>query len=328
MKSMRFGAWALILVLALTVSCGAATKLKTVTISSLLTIPSGATLEVATGGTLSFNGSAFVPGSLAYLAAVTPGTAAASKAVVLNSSSQIDTLTTTGALTVGGAFAVGTGYSGSGGSWTALGALSTKGALIVDGAGTIAGNATFGAGYSTSGASITASNGNIATKGTLTVDSTSTFTGTTSFGGISTGPGGGSILLTKYQRVTIDAINTAAGDGVTILPAVAGRSYRVVNMSICAYAAAVTATATATGLKIVTDPTGTPVILYSVNLAQLGRSVYDVAKPTTASTTVLADDASFTAQVANKKIVLMGISAGTYDLLGTGVDVSIQYTVE
>lgn len=71
---------------------------------------------------------------LNYVADVTAGTAAASKAVVLDASAQIDALTIVGAATAGSA-EIGGGYAGgSGTSISAAGVITTNGAITTDAA--------------------------------------------------------------------------------------------------------------------------------------------------------------------------------------------------
>lgn len=150
-----------------------------------------------------------------------------------------------------------------------------------------------------------------------------------------TGPGGGAVTYHKYARITTAALNTAAATGIELLPAVAGRQYRLVNARIMAYGGALTST-NATSLEIVSDPTGTPVVLYQVLKAQLARGTTagvgdNVMKPCTTSTVLLADGASFVAQVAGKPIYLISTtgSPGSYDwATATGADVDVEYVVQ
>jgi hypothetical protein len=102
---------------------------------------------------------------------------------------------------------------------------------------------------------------------------------------------------------------------------------------LTAYGGAFTST-NATSLEIISDFGGTPVILYQVLKAQLVQGTSagvgnNNMNPTTASTVILADGASFVAQVANKAITLVTTTASTYDWsVATGVDVDIEYVIQ
>jgi hypothetical protein len=158
------------------------------------------------------------------------------------------------------------------------------------------------------------------------------FTGANSFASTVTGPGGGSAVYHKYSRITVATINAAGATGVELLPAVAGRQYQIVNATLTAYGGAFTST-NATSLEIVSDPAGTPVVLYQVLKAQLAQGTtagvgMNSMKPCTASTVLLANNASFVAQVAGKAIYLITTTPSTYDwATATGVDVEIEYIV-
>jgi hypothetical protein len=188
-----------------------------------------------------------------------------------------------------------------------------------------------GASYNTSVFKVTGA-GNTTVGGTLGVTGATTLTGAATFSSTVAGPGAGKVIYNKYARITVSAINTAAATGVELLPAVTGRQYRIVNATITAYGGAMTST-NATSLEIVSDPAGTPVVLYQVLKAQLARGTtagvgMNTMNPATASTVLLADNASFVAQVANKPIYLITTGSSVDWATATGVDVSISYVVE
>jgi len=136
-----------------------------------------------------------------------------------------------------------------------------------------------------------------------------------------------------YTRITAGDLNTAAASGISLLPAISGKSYRILNARIAAYGGDTTST-NATGVNITSDLGGTPVILYNVLKAELTRSStagvgINVMVPTTANTVILADNASFTAQVANKAVSFVETTTSTYDFAGaTGFDVWVDYVLE
>jgi hypothetical protein len=185
---------------------------------------------------------------------------------------------------------------------------------------------------------VAGASGNTFVAGTLAVTGATTLTGAITHTGAVTnsstavGPGAGDVVYNKYQRIAVFAINTASTTGIPLLAAVSGRTYRLINATISAYGGAMTST-NATSLEIVSDPAGTPVILFQVLKAQLVRETtagvgLNIMNPMSASNVLLADNASFVAQVANKGISLMTTGASVDWATAIGVDVWLTYAVD
>lgn len=174
----------------------------------------------------------------------------------------------------------------------------------------------------------------------VTMGSTLKVTGATTLSSTVVGPGAGSVVYRKYQRIPIATLiaggyyGHTTDAGVTILPAVSGRQYRVVNCRILAYGGALAATANATGLNLCSNytPGGTAekVLWYvpKANLAQATTAGVGVNQmiPVTTNNVLLADGASFTACTANKSIILISVT-GVDWITATGIDVDIEYVV-
>ena len=137
---------------------------------------------------------------------------------------------------------------------------------------------------------------------------------------VTVGPVTGSDLFNLRKRVLIADVNT----GVTLLAAVPGVKYRLVNVGLIAYGGAVTST-TATGAAVSATQSASVVAPYTVAKAQLTQSALNQFG--TASTTLLADGASTVANDANTAVTFK--AAGGTDLAGaTGIDVILTYTME
>lgn len=122
-------------------------------------------------------------------------------------------------------------------------------------------------------------------------------------------------VRSKRIRVTLAQLNA----GYTLLAAVAGYGYRIIDMKMIAVGGAL---GTATSIEIEGNQAGA-VDLFSVAAAQLTRSA--VNGPGIAGTTVLADGASFAVCSDNTAITIS--ATGTADTL-TNVDVILTYTLE
>ena len=155
---------------------------------------------------------------------------------------------------------------------------------------------------------------------TLSVAGATTLTGAVTTVSTVTGPGAGYGIYNKRTRVTLSSLNS----GATLLAAVTGRKYRLINCKIISYGGSMAATANATGVAVYGTQTS-PVALYTVNLAQLGRSVVNTIG--TASTAVLADGASFVDNDVTTAITIAAVG-GTDLITATGVDVDITYAIE
>lgn len=122
-------------------------------------------------------------------------------------------------------------------------------------------------------------------------------------------------VRSKRVRVSLGELNA----GHTLLPAVAGYGYRILDFTMIAVGGGL---GTATSIEIEGDQSGA-VDLFSVAAAQLTQSA--VNKPDGAGTTVLADGASFAVCSDNTAITIS--ATGTADTL-SNVDVILTYTLE
>ena len=156
---------------------------------------------------------------------------------------------------------------------------------------------------------------------TLSVTGASTLTGSVTTGSTVVGPGGGYNIYNLRTRVTTAQLNA----GKTLLAAVTGRKYRLVNVKMISYGGSMASTTNATGVAVYGVQSASTVALYTVNLAQLGRSVVNTIG--TASTAVLADGASFVDNDASSIITIAAVG-GTDLITATGVDVDITYAIE
>lgn len=119
------------------------------------------------------------------------------------------------------------------------------------------------------------------------------------------------------QRVTVADVNA----GLTLLAAVPGYKYRLVDATLIAIGGNA---ATATAVTISATQSAGTVVLISAAIAALTRSA--VVKPNTANVTVLADGASFVVNDANTGVTIekTGGSLAT----ATHIDVILSYTLE
>lgn len=127
----------------------------------------------------------------------------------------------------------------------------------------------------------------------------------------------GSFVLNQRFRTGIAGVNT----GATLLPAVAGYKYRLIDASVIAVGGAV---ATCTAVTINGTQATSSVALLSIAVAALTQSA--VVKPNTANATVLADGASFVKNDATTAITI-GKTGGTC-ATATSVDVILSYAIE
>ena len=125
---------------------------------------------------------------------------------------------------------------------------------------------------------------------------------------------GGAVSQWVRRRCTIAEVNA----GVTILPAVAGYAYRVIDSYIIAYGGNVGA---ATGIDLTgTLSTARKIVAYKT----AGMTQSTMLRAGTATNGVLlADGASFTANDANTAITL--IKDGSDVTTATGVDIAVEY---
>lgn len=128
---------------------------------------------------------------------------------------------------------------------------------------------------------------------------------------------GNPITRTFRRRCTTAEINA----GVTLLAAIAGLKYRLIDCTLIAVGGAA---ATATAVTILGTQSAGSATLISAAVAALTQST--VVKPNTANVTVLADGASFIQNDANTAITAgkTGASLAT----ATAIDVIITYAIE
>ena len=124
----------------------------------------------------------------------------------------------------------------------------------------------------------------------------------------------GDLIQTLRTRVTLAQLNA----GLTLLPAVAGYKYRLIDATLIAIGGAATA---ATAVRITGVQSASTVALISAAVAALTQST--VVKPNTASVTVLADGASFNQNDAASIIAIDKTGSAMTTL--THVDVILTY---
>lgn len=132
---------------------------------------------------------------------------------------------------------------------------------------------------------------------------------------------GEAMVRTKKVNVTRAEMNA----GKELLPAVAGRKYRMVDCRVIAVGANAAATANATGVAISATQSAGAAKLFEVNLAQLTRST--INRPGSASTIILADNASFNVNDVNTAITAAAV-AGTDLITVTSFQVEVSYVLE
>ena len=125
------------------------------------------------------------------------------------------------------------------------------------------------------------------------------------------------IVRVKRTRVTLANVNA----GSTLLAAIAGKQYRLVNAYAIAYGGAIGAVTT---VDILGTQSTSSVKL--VAFAQAGLTQSAVLKMGGTSAAVLADGASFVACDANTAVTvnITGSAATT----ATGIDFILEYTIE
>lgn len=124
----------------------------------------------------------------------------------------------------------------------------------------------------------------------------------------------GDLVQTLRTRVTLAQLNA----GLTLLPAVAGYKYRLIDATLIAIGGAATA---ATAVRITGVQSASTVALISAAVAALTQST--VVKPNTANVTVLADGASFNQNDAASIIAIDKTGSAMTTL--THVDVILTY---
>ena len=193
-------------------------------------------------------------------------------------------------------------------TWTAAGGFDFVGAIALDST-TLSNVLTFSDGGTidnTDATTLTLTEDNIVLTGDTSVTSTNTFA-----------VGSNPVMLNHRHRVTVAEINA----GHEILPAIAGRTYRIVDFIAIAYGGAV---GTTTTVDILGTQAAGGVKLATFAQAQLTQSAVLTVDST--GVTVLADGATFIPCDAATAITV-GKTGGDADT-ATGVDFIITYVIE
>jgi len=127
----------------------------------------------------------------------------------------------------------------------------------------------------------------------------------------------------EVRNVRARVARADVNSGYTILPALAGYKYRIVDWSMIAIGGAAQ---TATSVDIVTTQAASAVRPAVVAVAALTQSA--VVKPNSANCTVLADGASFVANDAGTAVTLSKQAAGSGLATATHIDILLTYTIE
>jgi len=128
---------------------------------------------------------------------------------------------------------------------------------------------------------------------------------------------GNPITRTLRTRATVAQVNA----GLTLLPAIAGLKYRLIDCTLIAIGGNA---GTSTAVVILATQSAGAATLISALIAALTQSA--VVKPNTANVSVLADGASFIQNDANTAITI-GKTGGTL-VTCTHVDVILTYAIE
>lgn len=136
-------------------------------------------------------------------------------------------------------------------------------------------------------------------------------------GGSIVNDAGGSAVFSVRTRVPIASVNA----GATLLPAVVGKKYRIVDCEVIAVGGAVGAVTT---IDILGTQATSSVKLVSFAQAQLTQST--VLYPGITGATILADGASFAPCDANAAVTIN--ITGSAATTATNIDVMINYALE
>lgn len=147
-----------------------------------------------------------------------------------------------------------------------------------------------------------------------------------STGGYELATKSGEVILSQAGSVqTVRRRSTAAevNAGVTILSAIPGFTYRIIDFTMIAIGGNA---ATATSVDIVGTRSASEVRPAVVAVAALTRSA--AVKPNSSNVTLLADGASHTALDANTAITISKQSGGSNLATATHIDLILSYVVE
>ena len=312
--------------------------------SSVFSIAEGGNTAIA--GTLAVTGTTTLTGAVQFDSTITSGKSGSNGGLTVKAAGGGTTFSVAGAtgntvvagtLGVTGASTL-TGNTGISGTLAVTGASTLTGALTVkntitsglNGADGVAGGITVlsGADPGATTFSVAGATGNTTVEGDLLVRA----------GKLKIGAGAGtavtstaaelnllsnatSVVQNKRQRVAIGDVNT----GVTILPAVEGKGYRIIDIALVAYGGSLAATAEASGVAVSGTQSAAAAALFTVPVASLTQSAY--VTPSTDQTVILADGASFVACDDNTAVTVQAV--GGSDLItATGIDVIITYVLE
>jgi hypothetical protein len=130
-------------------------------------------------------------------------------------------------------------------------------------------------------------------------------------------------VLHQRHRVTVAEMNA----GHTLLAAVTGLKYRLVDVKVITIGGNAGATADATGIAVYGVQATVSTALYTALLAALTQ--HAVCQINTANTSVQNSGASFVANDAAAAITCRAVSAGAYDLItATHFDILLSYVLE
>jgi hypothetical protein len=132
------------------------------------------------------------------------------------------------------------------------------------------------------------------------------------------------VLLSQRTRVTLAQLNA----GFTLLPAIPGLKYRLINCMLTAIGGNAT---TGTSVNVIGTRAAAPVQLIVAAVARLVQSVRNVtgtpfATAGAESLTTLADGASFTQLDVNTAITV--ITVGSAMTVMTNLDVDLAFAIE
>lgn len=125
------------------------------------------------------------------------------------------------------------------------------------------------------------------------------------------------VAYTQRTRVTLAQLNA----GFTLLPAIAGRNYRLVDAKLTAVGGAAT---TGTSVNLIGTRAAAPVQLLVAAIAALTQSA--LVRIGAANAVILADGASFTSLDANMPITV--ITVGAAMTVMTNIDVDLTFVIE
>ena len=129
--------------------------------------------------------------------------------------------------------------------------------------------------------------------------------------------------IMSFSTVVHCAISDVNTGGKVVLPAIAGKGYRIWDFKLIAYGGAVTSS-TATGVALSGTQSSSVVALATV--AKAGLTQNAVVSSNSANVTMLANDAAFGACDANTAIIV-GAVGGTDLATATYLDVIVAYTL-